>query len=91
MSRFDNDATSSMDIGMNIDVVLTEVPLYESFILNSVSTCEDQIVVRTDKPMELLEPVYSERPKSYSDDKRKYTEIYGAMVQLYKITIHYQS
>lgn len=60
-SCLDDNTASTMDVGVNVDIVLTEVAFKKRLILDIISTGQHEVVVRANEPVEFLEPTRLQR------------------------------
>lgn len=54
----DDAGSGPVKVGVHVDVAGPQVFLHHNLVLLRVSAAEDQVVLRGDKPVELLEPVH---------------------------------
>lgn len=57
----DDTGSGPVKVGVHVDVAWPEVLLDDDLVLLGVSAAEDQVVLRRDEPVELLEPVHAAR------------------------------
>lgn len=57
----DDAGSGPVEVGVHVDVSGPEVLLDDDLVLLGVSAAEDEVVLRRDEPVELLEPVHPAR------------------------------